>query len=230
MEIRSMPTASIAVMSANAELAGTIAELLSDMSTEVTHRPRMHGGMEEGWSAQRPDIVVMDGAALPDVGRQIRHLRHRWPTLEIVVLNARNDVEVEVFLDAGADDAVVVGSRQLTARLHACARRARTVNAGTRIAIGDVVFDRESRRVWCAGREVDMTPRECAVLDCLFWHAPDPVSVSMLADFVWGDSDGASRRNAVLVYIGYVRKKLSGSRAVAIRNVRHVGYQFDALG
>ena len=42
--------------------------------------------------------------------------------------------------------------------------------------VGDIVFEREAHRVWCAGREVDMSPREFAVLDCLFWKAPATVS------------------------------------------------------
>ena len=93
-------------------------------------------------------------------------------------------------LDAGADDAIIGGSRLLRARLLAMARRARTVNAGSRIAIGDVVFDREARRVWgCNGAEVPMH-RECAVIDCLFWNSPRPVGVSTLADF-----GGATRRS-----------------------------------
>ena len=128
---------------------------------------------------------------------------------------------------SGADDAIHADSGLLESRLHAHARRARTVNAGSRLAVGDIVFDRESRRVWCAGQEVDLTPRECAVLDCMFWHATRPVSVTTLADFVWGDAAQTDRRSAVEVYIGYIRKKLAASRKVVIRTVRQVGYQFD---
>jgi DNA-binding response OmpR family regulator len=96
--------------------------------------------------------------------------------------------------------------------------------------VGDVVFDRESRRVWCAGREVEMTPREQAILDCLFWYAPEPVGAQTLSDFVWGNEPVTSRRGLVEVYVGYVRRKLAASRAVVIRTVRGVGYQFSPLG
>ena len=98
-----------------------------------------------------------------------------------------------------------------------------------RIAVGDIVFDRESRRVWCAGREVSLTPHEYGVVDCLFWHAPKPVGVDTLADFVWGvdaTTCPENRRTLVQVYVSYVRKKLAQSAQVAIRFARGAGYEF----
>jgi DNA-binding response OmpR family regulator len=71
-----------------------------------------------------------------------------------------------------------------------------------------------------------MTPREYGVIDCLFWNSPRPVGVNTLADFVWGDTAVAERRNVIDVYIGYVRRKLSTSRSVVLRTVRGVGYSF----
>ena len=93
---------------------------------------------------------------------------------------------------------------------------------------GDILFDRESRRVWCAGREVELTRTEESFLDCLFWHAPRPVSVTTLTDFVWGDEVSPERRAMVRVYIGYLRTKLEPSRRVVIRTVRGLGYTFSA--
>ena len=101
------------------------------------------------------------------------------------------------------------------------------MNAGTRIAVGDIVFDREARRVWCAGREVALTPHEYNVVDCMFWHAPKPVGVDTLADFVWGDQESTNRRTLVQVYMSYVRKKLARSVMVAIRFSRGSGYAFS---
>ena len=219
-------TASVAVLSNDVELAQSITSMLGDDVTEVTHSVVVPQELEVAIPS-RPDVVVFDRGSAHDIGRQIRRIRRRWPTIEIVVINARGEGEIAGLLDSGADDAITADSPLLSARLHACTRRARTVNAATRIAIGDVVFDRESRRVWCAGREVDMTPREQALLDCLFWYAPEPVGTQTLSDYVWGDEPVSSRRALVEVYVGYLRRKLAASRSVMIRTVRGVGYQFS---
>ena len=225
MQLTHPPVAAVAIVAA-APAAAQLSEAIRDDVTSVVHRePGPLGRLDtEGW--ERPDALLIDRAALRDLAREIWHVRRRWPTIFIAVVNARDDADAEQLLDAGADDAIIIGSRMLRPRLIAMARRARTVNAGSRIAIGDVVFDRESRRVWCNGVEVPMTPRECAVLDCLFWNSPRPVGVSTLADFVWGDTSVAARRNVIDVYIGYVRRKLRASRSVVLRTVRGVGYSF----
>jgi len=219
-------TASVAILSNDAGLARDIGAMLGDGATEVTHSV-LDARDREVPLPYRPDVVVIDRDSAHDVGTHIRHIRRRWPAIDIVVVNAHGESETERLLDAGADDAIAVDSPLLPARLHACTRRARTVNAGARIAVGDIVFDRESRRVWCAGREVEMTPREQKILDCLFWHAPEPVGAPTLSDYVWGDDPVASRRGLVEVYVGYVRRKLAASRSVSIRTVRGVGYQFS---
>jgi DNA-binding response OmpR family regulator len=228
MDVSRPPTATVVIVGDNAD-ATTIETLLRDESTVVVRRSWASDSGDAAAHWDRPDVVVLDGASADDTARHMRYLRHRWPTIGIAVMNARDDADVKRLLDTGADDAIVRGSSLLGCRLHALARRMRTVNAGTRIAVGDIVFDRESRRVWCAGREVQMTPREFAMLDCMFWNAPRPVGTTTLADFVWGDADGdaGARRSVVEVYIGYLRRKLASSRSVMIRTVRGVGYRFD---
>jgi DNA-binding response OmpR family regulator len=225
MQVTHPSIASVAIV-ADAAVARLLAEAIADEATSVVHHEPLAGGRLTTKVWERPDVLLVDRSAVSDLARDIWHLRRRWPTMTIAIVNVRDDAEAERMLDAGADEAISTGSRLLRARLLAMARRARTVNAGARIAIGDVVFDREARRVWCNGAEVSMTPRECAVIDCLFWNSPHPVGVDTLADFVWGDSSVAARRNVIDVYIGYVRRKLSASRSVVLRTVRGVGYSF----
>lgn len=228
MDVERTPTASVVVVAGDVE-AELVEALLRDESTSVTRESWPTDPVNGAAQWDRPDVVVLDGSALDETTRRMRYLRHRWPTIGIAVVNASTEREIERLLDAGADDAILRGSSLLDARLHALTRRARTLNAGSRIAVGDIVFDREARRVWCAGREVQMTPREFAMLDCMFWNAPRPVGPITLADFVWGDAEAASgaRRSVVEVYMGYLRKKLAASRSVMIRTVRGVGYRFD---
>jgi len=223
MDVIQPPSASIVLVTGDATLAAAVGRLLRDDNTQLLER-----GVDTPLTLQdRPDLVLLDRAGDRDVARQILHLRHRWPTIGIVVLNAADDTEAERLLDHGADDVVVRGSALFEARLHAHARRARTINAGLRLVVGDIVFDREDHRVWVAGTEVPLTPREFALLDCMVRNAPRPVGTTTLAEFVWGEADVAARRSAVEVYIGYLRRKLARSHSVMIRTVRGVGYRFE---
>ena len=218
------PSARVAVLS---ESAGTWTTIVGCIADDVTTVLR-YGTLAELEVAERPDVVITDRDTLTDTDGMILRIRRRWPTTSILVVGANDDADVARLLEIGADDAIVAASPVLRPRLAAAARRARTVNAGARIAIGDVVYDRESHRVWCAGKEIALTRTEESLLDCFFWYSPRAVSVSDLTSFVWGGSVTAERRNLIHVYIGYLRGKLRGSRQVVIRTVRGVGYELAA--
>ena len=218
-------TATVALVSDSTSVIEHIVSLIGDETTSVDVH-RSFDGLLESLAEFAPDIVIVDDRFEHDALHQIRMLRRRQPSVHLVYLGARDDARSISLLHWGADDAITMASPALMARLQAATRRARTLNAGTRIAVGDIVFDREARRVWCAGREVDFTPHEYGVIDCLFWHAPKAVGVDTLADFVWRDQESSNRRTLVQVYMSYVRKKLAASAQVAIRFSRGSGYEF----
>jgi two-component system OmpR family response regulator len=176
------------------------------------------------FAGSRPDILILDRELLVDPLRVLMRVRCRWPTLDTVVVGAHDDTDVAVLLDAGADDAMPLRGRTTTARLSALARRVRTCNARTRIVVGDVVYDREAQRVWCAGREIRLSPTELAIFDCLFWRHPLVAPTEAVAEFVWRHEVNEQCYHVLRVYIGYLRNKLSASEQVAIRTVRGLGY------
>jgi DNA-binding response OmpR family regulator len=222
MSRQSCCVARIAVASNDAALVALIEHTLADEGTQVV-RLGYDAGIPVDRAEPQPDVVLLDRATLSDIERRMRLARRRWPTTPIVVLSARDEADCARLLDEGADDVCVVRSSLLPSRLHAIARRARTLNADKRIAVGDVVLDREHRRVWCAGDEVNLSPREYDVLSCLVHYAPRVVGRQTLTEFVWGMTTTA-RPNTVEVYVGYLRRKLARSREVAIETVRHAGY------
>lgn len=170
-----------------------------------------------------PDVIVLDRQSIPEPGRRMRNARRRFPTSAILVANARDDAECLHYLNEGADDACTVGSPAYETRLHALTRRARALNGDMRIALGDIVVDREHRRVWCAGQELSLAAREFDVFLCLFQYAPRPVDKESLSVFVWGEEE-RPRTNTVEVYVGYLRRRLSVSRSVTIETIRGAGY------
>ncbi|MEP6989920.1 MAG: response regulator transcription factor [bacterium] len=218
--------ATVALVSNTSAVIEMVVSLITDEATRVD----VHSSVDdllELHSEFAPDIVIVDDRGEQDAQHHIRLLRRRQPSVHVVYVGVRDEARTISLLLAGADDAITTASPSLIARLQAATRRARIVNAGARIAVGDIVFDREARRVWCAGREVSLTPHEYGVIDCLFWHAPKPVGVDTLADFVWGEKASSNRRTLVQVYVSYVRKKLAASAKVAIRFSRGAGYEFS---
>jgi DNA-binding response OmpR family regulator len=219
-------TAILALVSCSPDQVDAIVFALMDDATTVSAYPSLEP-MLRSLSEVAPDVVVVNDTGELDASLQIRLLRRRQPSIYIAFVGVRDEARGIALMQLGADDAIITDSATFIVHLQAAARRARTVNAGTRIAVGDIVFDREARRVWCAGREVALTPLEYNVVDCMFWHAPKPVGVDTLADFVWGDQESSNRRTLVQVYVSYVRKKLAKSVSVAIRFSRGSGYAFS---
>jgi DNA-binding response OmpR family regulator len=134
--------------------------------------------------------------------------------------------QAEELLNAGADHALLaVWPVSLAeALLAAAARRARTLNAARRVCMGDVVYDREAGRVWCASREVSFTPRELRVFDCLWWHAGTVVNPETLLSHARKGSESTNASNLVQVCVGLVRRKLAESSRVMIITTRSCGY------
>lgn len=169
------------------------------------------------------DLFIVDMSIDQASGLEIvRRARRRWPTAGICCVGC---ADVVPLLEAGADDAVRLDAPQavVVAQISAAARRARIASAQMRVAYGDVVYDREARRVWCAGREISLTPRELRLFDILFRRAGVPVSVDTLHGYVWNDESPVS--NALAVYVSYLRRKLGDSRLAAVETMRGVGYR-----
>jgi two-component system, OmpR family, response regulator len=177
------------------------------------------------------DAVVLD-VMLPGVDGfsvcEALRRRERW--IPVLMLTARADVDDRIRgLDAGADDYLVKPFEfgELLARLRALIRRGPSERSSVH-AIGDLRVDPATRIVTVAGRQVELTPREFAVLEFLAVHAGEVVSRTQLLEHVWAqDRDGSP--NVVDVYVGYLRKKLEHpSGRALIRTVRGVGFVLEA--
>jgi DNA-binding response OmpR family regulator len=202
--------------------------IIGALADEFTAITTVKAGPEIEALASPPDVVIID-ADLPDAVSMsaLLRIRRRWPGLSIIAIGVATEALASQMLDWGVDDAIEARCSwaHTIARLSAATRRARTVNASLRKRVGDVVYERDTRRVWCDGEEVNFAPRELAVLDCLWGRAGQVVRQESLYDFVWsGEAEGA-RSNRVEVYISYVRRKLKRSNEVAIETLRGAGYR-----
>jgi DNA-binding response OmpR family regulator len=176
------------------------------------------------------DAVVLD-IGLPDldgfgVARRLRSGGHLVP---ILMLTARDSVSDRIAgLDAGADDYVVkpFAYEELSARLRALARRAggRGGEEGATLSSGPIALDEARRRVTVAGRPVDLTPREFALLECLLRHPGHVLSRDQLLDMAW-PFGVAVTPNTVDAFVTFLRRKLGEDGAARIQTVRGVGYR-----
>jgi heavy metal response regulator len=176
------------------------------------------------------DLIVLDmmlpGLTGTEVLRQIRNTDHRVP---ILMLTARDAVADKVeHLEAGADDHLTkpFAFAELMARVKALLRRG-SVDRPNVLRVADLEVDRLSQQVRRAGRRVELTAKEYALLEYLMANAGRVLSRTMIIDHVWDQSfDGAT--NIVDVYVRHLRSKVDdGNDQKLIRTVRGVGYRIS---
>jgi two-component system copper resistance phosphate regulon response regulator CusR len=174
------------------------------------------------------DLILLDvnlpGVPGPDY---LRLLQTRWPEAPVVLLSPASSVEERVkSLDAGADDIIVkpFAWSELAARIRAVLRR-RNRPAREVFQFEDLEVNRVSHEVRRAGRAVELSPKEYALLEFLLRNPGRPVARAAIIEEVWR-IHGDSITNVVDVYINYLRRKIdSGADHPLIRTIRGVGYQ-----
>jgi two-component system OmpR family response regulator len=172
------------------------------------------------------DVVVLD-VMLPgtDGFAACRALRARGDAVPVLMLTARDAVDDRIRgLDAGADDYLPkpFDFGELLARVRALLRRGPAARP-PELRVGDLVVDPAAHEVRRAGRRVELTAREFALLEYLARHPGEVVSRTRLLDHVW-DENFEGSTNVVDVYVGYLRRKLGRP---AIATVRGVGFRLE---
>jgi DNA-binding response OmpR family regulator len=189
-----------------------------------------HDG-EQGYqlaSIEPYDLVILD-VMLPVVdGLHVcRRLRAERCNVPILMLTARDAVDDRVAgLDCGADDYLTkpFAFRELLARSRALLRR----EASSRdplLRVADLELDTVSHGVRRAGRAVELTSKEYAILEYFVRNPNRVLTRAQIAEHVW-DYDFVAMSNVVDVYVGYLRRKLGDDREPRLlRTVRGTGYQ-----
>jgi DNA-binding response OmpR family regulator len=147
-----------------------------------------------------------------------------------LILTARDELQDRVAgLDLGADDYLVkpFAFEELLARIRALVRRGYR-EKNPQIEIQDLRIDLTTQRVCRGGDEIQLTPREYALLEYLAMRAGQTVSRTDIWEHVYEFNSSVSS-NVVDVYIGYLRRKVErpGTPAL-IRTVRGRGYILGA--
>jgi len=185
---------------------------------------------DSGWemaSVYDYDLVILD-LMLPGLGGAeiLRRLRRAKKEAAILILTARDSTaqKVEQF-EAGADDYLTKPFvfAELLVRVKALLRRAPASRAGV-LRVGDLELDRLTQQVTRAGKKIDLTSKEYALLEYLAANAGRVLSRTMIIEHVW-DQSFEGLTNIVDVYVRHLRDKVDDPHPrKLIHTIRGAGY------
>ena len=186
-------------------------------------------GMHEGLAGDH-DLLILD-VNLPglDGWQVLQALRAAGRDLPVLFLTARDQVADRVKgLELGADDYLVkpFAFSELLARVRTLLRRGRARESAV-LAIADLELDVLKRRATRAGRRIDLTAKEFALLELFLRRQGEVLSRSFIASQVW-DMNFDSDTNVVEVAIRRLRAKVDDDFAPRlIHTLRGMGYVME---
>jgi two-component system copper resistance phosphate regulon response regulator CusR len=175
------------------------------------------------------DVIVLDVMLPGGSGMDLcRDLRREGIATPILMLTARDTVDDRVIgLEVGADDYVTkpFAFRELVARVRALARR-RPALVPRVVKVADLEVDLGSRRVHRAGREIELTAKEFALLEFFLLHRGEVVDRAAITAHVWDDNHDPFT-NVLEVLVRRLRRKVDDDfEPKLIQTLRGAGYRF----
>jgi two-component system copper resistance phosphate regulon response regulator CusR len=177
---------------------------------------------------ERFDALVVD-AALPGGGVELwRDLWRRGIDVAVIMLTDTDSLADRVRARDAAADAYLtkpVAVRDLVAQLTATERRRPFDVSSDCVRTADLEIDLRLRTVYRAGRQIDLTRKEFALLEILARSPGQTVSRAAIAAHVWHD-DAVARSNLLEVLVRRLRRKIDdGHDTKLVRTLRSSGYQ-----
>jgi two-component system OmpR family response regulator len=196
----------------------------------VDHRENgmdgLHLALSESYDAAIIDIMLpgLDGLSVID------EMRRNGVQIPVIVLSAKSTVDDRIKgLQAGGDDYLVkpFAFSELVARIHALIRRASRANGPTTLSVGDLLLDLVKRKVFRKSVEIELQPKEFALLEYLMRNAGRVVSRTMIMEHVW-DYSFDPRTTVVESRVCRLRDKIDRPFEVnLIHTIRGAGYVLE---
>jgi two-component system copper resistance phosphate regulon response regulator CusR len=199
----------------------------SEQAIEVTRAATLPDGRAR--ALLHPfDVMILDVMLPGGSGFDLcRELRQREIATPILMLTARDTVDDRVRgLEVGADDYLTkpFAFRELLARVRALARRPTLVAETVRVA--DLEIDLASRHVLRAGRPIELTAKEFALLAFFAHHVGQVVDRTAITTHVWDDNHDPFT-NVLEVLVRRLRRKIDDEfEPKLIHTLRGAGYRF----
>ena len=177
------------------------------------------------------DLILLD-LMLPGMSglEVLQRLRVENSTIPVLVVSARTGAEIElVAIRAGANGYLnkPFDLAELFARIEALIGPAVPHDAQT-IHVSDLELDRSSRQVKRAGRPIELTAKEYALLEFLMSNAGRVISTRRILEQVW-DESFSGVANIVEAHVAQLRKKVDeGHDTRLLHSIRGIGYTLHA--
>ena len=177
------------------------------------------------------DLLILD-VMLPGLNgwQLLQRLREQGHLVPVLCLSARDQVEDRVKgLELGADDYLVkpFSFAELLARVRTILRRGRSGVEATALQVADLELDLLRRRVSRAGKRIELTAKEFALLELLMRRHGEVLPRSLIASQVW-DMNFDSDTNVIEVAMRRLRAKVDeGFEPRLIQTVRGMGYVLE---
>lgn len=181
--------------------------------------------------AETYDLVILD-VMLPglDGWAVLDGIRQSGKDLPVLFLTARDHVDDRVKgLELGADDYLVkpFAFSELLARVRTLLRRGNKSMVAEFLRVADLELDLLRRRVTRAGKRIDLTAKEFALLELLLRRQNEVLPRSLIASQVW-DMNFDSDTNVIEVAVRRLRAKMDEDfEPKLIRTVRGMGYVLE---
>lgn len=177
------------------------------------------------------DLIILDMGLPHKTGKEVcRELRAQGNTVPIIMLSVAGEAEDKVdLLHAGADDYMSkpFSFSELLARVKAVLRRPHQLLRDQPLEINDIHIDMKSRKVFCCGAEVRLTPKEFNLLSYLARNKGTALSRADILENVW-DINADPFTNTVETHIVSLRKKLKcRGKKELICTIPSYGYRMD---
>jgi DNA-binding response OmpR family regulator len=181
----------------------------------------------------QPDLVLLD-IALPGMdgldAMRVLKAQHNLPV--IFLTGRRRELDEVVGLELGADDYITkpFDISVVLARIKAVLRRSEKAGPpgepGQPLLVGDLEINPQAHTVSCAGRSIDLSPREFDLLLQLASQPEKVFSTEELLNQVWG-AEFSGQPQVVYVHIRWLRQKIEddADHPKRILTVRGVGYK-----
>jgi two-component system copper resistance phosphate regulon response regulator CusR len=174
------------------------------------------------------DVLILDVMLPGGSGFDLcRELRAKEVGTPILMLTARDTVDDRVAgLEVGADDYLTkpFAFRELLARVRALARR-RGAPLPEILKVADLEVDLDAQRVRRAGKSIELTAKEFALLEFFVLHRGQVVDRAAITSHVW-DENHDPFTNVLEVLVRRLRRKIDDPYpAKLIQTVRGAGYR-----
>lgn len=196
----------------------------------IDHAPDGETGLGlaqmEDYAAAVVDIMLpqRDGLSM------VEELRRQKVLTPVIFLSARGTVDDRIKgLQSGGDDYLPkpFAFSELLARIQALMRRAAAIAEPTTLTVADLSLDLIRRKVWRAGKEIDLQVKEFALLEYLMRNKGRVVSKIMIIEHVW-DYSFDPQTNIVEARICRLRDKIDrGFERKLVHTIRGIGYKIE---